>query len=139
MTLKQFIDSIKAIALTQKNVRSAGDGDIYTYLNSNPNLQYGVVFVVQNQHQSTEETDRYSINLFYADRQVNFEGCSNLQIQSIGKEVLENIIKIFCERYDADVYGDIVWQSWRERFADALAGIYAVVTIEITKDTICID
>ena len=139
MTLKQFVDKIKAIALTQKNVRSAGDGDIYTYINSNPAIKYGVVFVVQNQHQSTDDTDRYSINLFYADRQINFEGCSNLEIQSIGKEIIENVIRIFCEKYDADVYGDIIWQPWKEKFADALAGVYAIVTLQVPKDYICID
>lgn len=137
MTLKQFITSLEKIALTQKDVRTAGNGDIYTFMNSNPNLEYAVVFITQEQHRTTEYSDIYGVDIFYADRQVNFEGASNLQIQSIGKEVIMNIIRIFCDTYDADLDGDIYWQSWREKFADNCCGIYATVNISVPLDTVC--
>jgi len=137
MTLQSTVKTIQNIALTQHNVNYVGSGDIYADLNANPNLKYGIVYITQNQHTSTEETDQYNFNIFYIDRLANFEGDNRLQIQSTGKEVLENIIRIFCDTYDAEIYGDIYWQSFTERFSDLCAGIFCTVTLEIMKNTIC--
>ena len=41
MTLFQIIESLKKIALTQPNVRTATDGDIYEKMNGNPSVRYG--------------------------------------------------------------------------------------------------
>lgn len=138
MTLKQTVKELKRIALTQKNVRYAGEGDLYRDLNANPSIKYDVFYITQNQHQSVDGFDRYSFNLFYISRQEDIDGDNALQIQSVGKEVIENIVRIFCEQYDCDVFGTTYWQPFVQRFQDLTAGIYAIITIEIAAST-CID
>lgn len=139
MTLYQVIKQLERIALSQHNVRYAGEGDLYRDLNAQPSIKYDVFYITQNQHQSGEEFDMFNFNLFYISRQVDTEAGNALQIQSIGKEVLENIIKIFCEEYDSEVYGTIIWQPFVQRFSDLCSGIYATLTLEVPKDTTCID
>lgn len=141
MTLYSTIKELQRIALTQPNVNFVGEGDLYADMNSNPSLKYSAFYITQNRHYSDEAAsiDRYSFNLFYIDRQIDTEGSNALEIQSIGKEVIENIIRIFCETYDADIYGTMEIQPWVQRFSDLCAGVYAVVTLEISKDSICVD
>lgn len=130
---------MEKIALTQHNVRYAGDGDLYRDLNAQPSIKYDAFYITQNQHESIEDFDRYNLNLFFISRQEDTEAGNALQIQSIGKEVIENVVKIFCEDYDAEVYGSIYWQPFVQKFADLTAGIYAIITLEVPKDSICID
>ena len=139
MTLNQVIKQLQRIALSQHNVRTVGEGDLYRDLNSNPAIKYNVFYVTQNQHQTEGDFDRYSFNLFFISRQEDTEAGNALQLQSIGKEVIENVVKIFCQEYYAEVYGTIYWQSFVQRFADLTAGIYAIITLSVPKDSICID
>ena len=139
MTLYQVIKQLEKIALTQHNVRYAGEGDLYRDLNSDPSLKYDVFYITQNQHESSQDFDRYSFNMFYISRQEDTEAGNALQIQSIGKEIVENVVKTFCERFDSDVYGSIYWQPFVQRFTDLTAGIYGIIVLEVPKDSICID
>ena len=139
MTLYQVIRQLEKIALTQHNVRYAGDGDLYRDLDSDPSIQYDVFYISQNQHSTVGDFDRYNFNLFFISRQEDTEAGNALQIQSIGKEVIENVVRIFCDTYDAEVYGTTYWQPFVQRFSDLCAGIYAIITLEVPKDSICID
>lgn len=139
MTLYQVIKQLEKIALTQHNVRYAGNGDLYRDLNSNPSIKYDVFYITQNQHESVEEFDRYNLNLFFISRQEDTEAGNALQIQSIGKEVIENVVKIFNETFDAEVFGSIYWQPFVQKFSDLTAGVYAIITLEVPKDSTCID
>ena len=139
MTLQQVVNTLQRIALSQHNVRSCGYGDLYSDLNSNPNIKYDVFYLTDNQHQRDGDFDRYSFNLFYISRLENMDGDNMLQIHSIGKSVLDNIVQIFCEDYDAEIYGTAYYQTFTQRFADLTAGIYAIITLEVPKDSICID
>ena len=136
MTLSQFINAIGRICLEQKNVRSYGTGDLYAFMAS-PEIKYSVMYTTQNQHQRVGDFDRYSINLFYMDRNMNIDGDNALQIQSIGKEVIDNVIQTFCEEYDSEVYGTILYQSFIQAHPDMVSGMYAVVTLEVPVDAIC--
>lgn len=139
MTLYQVIKQLERIALTQHNVRYTGEGDLYRDLDAQPSVPYDVVYITQNQHQTEGDFDRYSFNLFYISRQTDTEAGNALQIQSIGKEVLGNIIKTFCEDFDAEVFGTIYWQSFTQKFSDLCAGVYCIITLEVPIDSICID
>ena len=139
MTLYQVIRQLEKIALTQHNVRYAGDGDLYRDLDSDPSVKYDCFYITQNQHSTVGDFDRYNFNLFFISRQEDTEAGNALQIQSIGKEVIENVVRIFCETYDAEVYGTTYWQAFVQRFSDLCAGIYAIITLEVPKDSICID
>lgn len=139
MTLYQVIRQLQRIALTQHNVRYAGNGDLYRDLDSDPSVKYDCFYITQNQHSTVGDMDRYNFNLFFISRQEDTEAGNALQIQSIGKEVIENVVRIFCETYDAEVYGTTYWQPFVQRFSDLCAGIYAIITLEVPKDSICID
>lgn len=141
MTYQQVIKTLQKIALTQHNVRYTGYGDLYRDLSSNPNIKYDVVYITPNQHQTEEEIgfDRYNLNLIYISRLDNVDGDNTLQVQSVGKEILTNIIRIFCEEYDSEVYGQIVWQMFTQRFGDLCGGCYCMVQLEVPQETICID
>lgn len=137
MTLSQCVTALKRIALSQKNVRSFGEGDLYADLDANPNIKYDVVYLTQNQHQTEGEFTRYSWNIFYISRDQDVPASNSLQIQSIGKEVITNIINTFCNEYMAEVYGTIYWQSFIQQFQDLTSGIYATVTLEVPESIIC--
>lgn len=130
---------MQRIALTQHNVRYVGEGDIYRDLNAQPSIKYDCFYITQNQHQTEGEFDRYGFNLFFISRLENEDAGNALQVQSIGKEIIENVVELFCQEFDAEVYGVTYYQPFIQRFSDLTAGIYAIITIEVAKDTICPD
>lgn len=137
MTLYQIIRRLETFALTLPNVRTASDGDVYTGLNDNPELKYGVFFITQNTHQEYEDMDRYGLTLFYIDRLDDTLEDNRLQIQSIGKEVISVILRDFCEEYDIDL-PTINYTPFTQKFKDETAGVYAQLTIDVIKG-VCAD
>ena len=135
MTLLQIIDILKGIALSQANIRSATDGDIYDALNGSLRVKYGAFHINQTSHQTTENTDTYGLNLFYVDR-LEDDDSNRLQIQSIGKTVLDNIVRTFCEDYDTDM-PTITYTPFTQRFTDMTAGVYATITLTVFKEWTC--
>lgn len=136
MTLLQIVDKLSTIALAQPNVRTAGEGNIYDVMNTNPSVKYGVFFITQNTHIEYEETDRYGFTLFYIDRLEDDMESNRLRIQSHGKQVLGNIITKFCSDLDLD-FPEITYTTFTQKFVDETAGVYANVIIEIEKNNIC--
>lgn len=139
MTYQQVVKSLQTIALSQHNVRYAGYGDLYRDLNSNPSIKYDVFYITPNQYTLEGDFNRFSFNLFYISRLENVDGDNMLQVQSIGKEILDNVVKRFCEQYDADTVGSIYYQPFTQRFSDECAGIYMTVTLEVAIDSVCVD
>ena len=137
MTIQEIINILQKIALTQPNVSSVGEGDIYDTLNAEASTRYAYFFITQNRHQQTEDTDRYSLNIFYIDRLTD-DKSNKLQIQSIGKEVLGNVFNTFCEDFDIEV-PTIEYQVFTERFSDYCAGVYATVAFEVMREGSCTD
>ena len=136
MTILELIKELNGIALKQPNIRSVGEGNIYDFLNANPSVKYGVHFITQGIHTDDEEWDRYSLTLFYIDRLQSDLEDNRLQIQSVGKEVLHNIILTFCNYYDIE-YPTVSYTTFTQRFADETAGCYAQLILELPKDLIC--
>lgn len=137
MTLQELIKTLQQIALTQPNVRTATDGDIYEVMNGNPSVRYGVFHITQNTHQSYEDRDVYGLNLFYVDRNEE-DNTNTLQIQSIGKSVIDNIVRTFVEEFDGE-YPTINYTPFTQRFKDDTAGVFAGISMEVYKDWICPD
>lgn len=137
MTIQEIINILQKIALTQPNVRSVGEGDIYDSLNAEGSTRYAYFFITQNRHQQIDDIDRYSLNIFYVDR-LEEDKSNKLQIQSIGKEVLGNVFNVFCEEFDVEV-PTIEYQVFTERFSDYCAGVYATVAFEVMRETDCAD
>lgn len=138
MTLFQIIQILKQIALTQPNIKSATDGSIYEVMNTNPSIKYNVVHFSQTTHQSDEETDYYGLNIFYVSRLEDSLEDNRLQIQSIGKDILDNIIRTFCENWNID-FPVITYTPFTQKFNDLCAGCYCNLKLEIPKEILCAD
>ncbi len=136
MTLYETIDLLKKIALKHPNIGSASEGNIYEYMNANPSVKYGVFFITQGTHSQDEMFNHFEFTLFYVDRLVDDMEENRLQIQSIGKEILSNILTFFCEEFDAECE-NISFQPFTQKFVDMTAGIYSTITIDMPKDIIC--
>ena len=136
MTLYDVVTGLERIALTHPNIRTAKDGSVYDIMNANPSVTYGVFIVTQNTHRQTEQFDYYGLTLFFIDRLKDDMDSNRLQIQSFAKQVLGNIINVFCNEYDLDV-PTITYQSFTQRFVDETAGQYAQFELEIPKDILC--
>ena len=136
MTLYETIDLLKKIALKHPNIGSASEGNIYEYMNANPSVKYGVFFITQGTHSQDEMFNHFEFTLFYVDRLVDDMEENRLQIQSIGKEILSNILTFFCEEFNAECE-NISFQPFTQRFVDETAGIYSTITIDVPKDIIC--
>lgn len=138
MTLYEIVDILKKIALDQPNIRSASDGSVYDKMNTNPSVQYDVFHISQTNHQEDFETDYYGLQLFYISRLEDSLEDNRLQIQSIGKEILGNVIRTFCENFAID-YPTITYIPFTQKFNDLTAGVYCNVRLEVPKDLVCAD
>ena len=136
MTLYETIDLLKKIALKHPNIGSASEGNIYEYMNANPSVKYGVFFITQGTHSQDDMFNHFEFTLFYVDRLVDDMEENRLQIQSIGKETLSNILTFFCEEFDAEC-DNITYQPFTQKFVNMTAGIYSTITIDVPKDVIC--
>ena len=137
MTIFKLIDTLQKLAKTIPNVRSTSEGDIYRVLNNNPQIEYDVVHIMQNQHQHLEYIDRYNLTIFFVSRLDDTLEDNRLQCQSVGKEVLKTLITDFCDMYNLD-FPTYTVQVFTEKFTDLCAGCYINVTIEIPTDA-CAD
>ena len=136
MTLAKIIDILKMIALKHPNVNSAYEGNIYDILNGKPDNKYASVVVTQQSHTTDETYDHYGFVIFYVDRLVDDLEENRVQIQSIGKSMLGNIITAFCNEFEAEC-DNIIYQPFTQRFTDETAGVYCTITIDIIKDAYC--
>ena len=125
-TLYQIIKTLQGIALEQPNIRQTGENRLYDDLNGNPEVRYGVFYITQGAHQSNEEWDLYNLNCFYIDRLTD-DKSNELLIESTAKQVLDNIIDTFCDKYGAEVSGIRRYQAFTEHFKDEAAGIPGVL------------
>lgn len=136
MTLYKVIETIKMLSLKHPNVNSAHEGSVYEIMNANPQQKYASVVLTQDTHTEDEVFDNYNFNIFYVDRLFSDIETNRLDIQSTAKNVLSNIIRAFCEEFDAEC-NSINYHTFTERFADECAGAYAAITISIPKDIYC--
>lgn len=135
MTLYKLIEIIKNISLKHPNVGSVNEGDIYT-INSSPSVKYANVTITQNSHSQDSTYDHYGLTLFYTDRLVDDMESNRLQIQSTGKQMLSNIINYICDEFDVECE-NISFQPFTQRFTDECAGVYATITVDVIKETLC--
>lgn len=136
MTLAKIIDTLKMIALKHPNVNSVYEGNIYDILNAKPDNKYASVVITQQSHTTDETYDHYGFVIFYVDRLVDDLEENRVQIQSIGKSMLGNIITAFCNEFEAEC-DNIIYQPFTQRFTDETAGVYCTITIDIIKDAYC--
>lgn len=137
MTLYEVIRGLEKVAKTHPLVKIADDGSIYDICNT-AGIEYGAFIVTQNTHRQTEQFDYYGLTLFYVDRLIgkNMED-NRLEIQSFAKQLLGNVIHVFCDEYDIDLPQTITYQPFTQKFLDETAGQYAQFELEIPIDIMC--
>lgn len=136
MTLIEIVNELKAIAMTQPNIRSAGEGNVYDFMNGNPSSKYSVFFMSQTTHREDDNFVYYGFNLFHINRLDSTLENNRLQEQSIAKDVLSNIIKTFCNMHDAKVES-LVYHPFTEKFKDLTCGMYVTVEFQLPLDYLC--
>jgi hypothetical protein len=138
MTLFEFVKVMEAIAAQQPSINEIIPGDVYI-LNSKKDAEFGVFSWQHRQHQELSDNPDYrlySFTIFYVDRETQ-DGSNILEAQSVGMEVLSNIIKTITETLEINVYGSIIYQPFEQRFSQECAGCYANVTFLVPVDCIC--
>lgn len=136
MTLKQIIGTISNLALKHPNINSVYEGSVYDNLNASPSNKYASVVLTQTTHTQDEMFDHYGFVIFYVDRLIDDIEDNRVQIQSIGKSMLTNIVEAFCYEFDAE-HNDITFHPFTQKFADETAGVYIDIVIDTPKDSIC--
>lgn len=135
MNLLQTIRAIEATAGAQPPVRSIVRNDVFR-LNSLPDALYSVFAWLQGEHRVEVDADLqfFNFTFFYVDR-LTFGGGNEIEVQSTGIEVLENILNgltrygIFAQEH--------TFRTFNQRFSDLCAGVFCNVTLEVAKDLIC--
>lgn len=128
MTLLQVIRRMEEVALAQPAVASVVENDAYR-LNELPDARYGVFAFVQGRHGGSISSSlrRYAFTLMYIDRLAEDHG-NELEAQSTGDFVLDNILRTLAEEWDVEEW---TTQVFTQRFADDCAGAYAEVTFGV--------
>lgn len=135
MTLKQIIGTIEEVASSQPSVNMIIRNDVFR-LNSKPDARYGAFAWLQRAHEGRIDSDTmtWGFTFFYVDRLVS-DRSNEVEIQSVGCQVLDNIIRELDRRgLCSDSY---VLQTFNQRFADECAGVFCNLSLEVPLDSLC--
>lgn len=136
MTLLETIKALEGLASNQPSVNMIVQNDIFR-LNTIPDAKYGVFGWVQQQHSVNDDVQVFSFALFYVDRLTEDKG-NEIEIQSVGVNTLENIIK---GMENLGLFPVSEWQisAFNQRFMDECAGVWASVRIAVPVNYTCED
>lgn len=137
ITLAKLIDVITSIASGERNINTIILQDIYE-LDGLPNTKYSVFGLTQNVHEEDEQFIYFNFYLYYINRVTNDDASNEYLNQSIGIQVLRNIIRKTCEFLDVEVPDNIRFTPFIQKFADVCSGVYADVTFAVPID-LCIE
>ena len=136
MTLTETIRQIETVASGTPSVSSIVRNDIFR-LNTLPDAEYAVFGWTQGVHTGSVESSLVTFNFtfFYIDR-LRADKRNELEIQSVGIQVLDNIIRTLNEN---GVYSDndYTFQTFRQRFLDECAGVFATVSFSVPVADLC--
>ena len=134
MTLKEVIDSLNNIALSQPDVNDyIKSGNIYD-LNSERNAKYSVFCCTQGTHSYDFQQGDNTFNfiLYYVDR-LQSDGDNKIEVQSTAIETLKNILRTFSHENDVDIQ-NASFEVFTESFSSLCAGAYTTVSIMVEDD-----
>lgn len=139
MTLKSFIEILEATAARQAAVKEIVPQDVYK-LNQKPDAKYGAFAWLHGQHGETigEPVRTLRFTLFYVDR-LTEDKSNQLDIQSVGLEVLSNILRtiVFEHGEEVSIPETVTYRPFLERFTDDCAGVYCDAAVQVDVDDIC--
>ena len=139
MNLIQTISTLESVAKLQPVVRKVDSGDVYDIMNGNGSIEYPCVVISQNNHTEDERWWHFSFTVFYIDRLLDNLDSNMVEIQSIGQEVISNILRQFCEYSDVDFPTNVRYTPFTQKFVDLTAGMYSQFTLDVFKDNSCPD
>jgi len=137
MTLAEVVAVLEGAALKQPGVLTVVPQDIYR-LSALPAVRYGVFGWTQGTHtvQAGSAMVSYAFTLFYIDR-LTPDKSNELEIQSVGIDVLSDILRAVDGDGRLFVDGSVTFQTFNQRFADECAGVFANVYIRANQGTLC--
>lgn len=138
MLLIQAINKIQEISALQRNVSFVSAEDVYEAM-ALPNIDYGaMVFNQTSYHYDIDlGLNRLSFRLFYIDRLTDDES-NKLEVQSIGFEVLKEVIKGM-NSLSLNPAKGLVFRPFTQKFKDMCAGAYVEMTVEFYDEWTCPD
>lgn len=136
MTLSNTIRFIEKVALLQPAIKTVIPNDIFR-LNATPDAEYAVFGWTQGNHSigMDDAFATYSFTFFYVDRLTADKG-NELEIQSVGIQVLDNIIRML-ESAGASVEAAYTFTTFNQRFLDECAGVYTQVQLQVPLNGVC--
>jgi len=136
MTLVEVIKVIEVIAARQPSVHMIIENDVFR-LNEKADAKYGVFAWTQGQHSTRVDSNSvdFAFNFFYVDRLKN-DRSNQLEIQSVGTQTLNNIIRTLDE-IGIDIDNTYTFQAFNQRFADECAGVYVSVILSVPVNVLC--
>lgn len=136
MTLFELIKAIERIASEQPAVNMIVENDIYK-LEEEPSAKYGVFGFRQVEHSSTIESSMvdYGFEFYYIDR-LEDDRRNQVEVQSVGLQTLDNIVRRLVEEEDV-VVEDCRFTPFRQKFIDVCSGVICALTISAERDTMC--
>ena len=136
MTLTDTIRKIEAVAGAIPSVASIVRNDIFR-LNSLPDAEYAVFGWTQGQHTASVQSSLVTFNFtfFYIDR-LRADKRNEMEIQSVGIQVLDNIIRTLDENgiYSENTY---TFTTFNQRFLDECAGVFTNVALQVPLSELC--
>ena len=136
MTLTDTIRAIETVAAGMPSVASIVRNDIFR-LNALPNAEYAVFGWTQGQHGASVQSSMMTFNFtfFYVDR-LTADKRNELEIQSVGIAVLDNIIRLLEEK---TVYAEnpYTFTTFNQRFVDECAGVFTNVALSVPVSELC--
>lgn len=136
MTLTDTIRKIEAVAGAIPSVESIVRNDIFR-LNSLPDAEYAVFGWTQGQHTASVQSSLVTFNFtfFYIDR-LRADKRNEMEIQSVGIQVLDNIIRTLDENgiYSENTY---TFTTFNQRFLDECAGVFTNVALQVPLSELC--
>lgn len=122
----------------QPSVKMVVPNDIFR-LNATPEAEYAVFGWTQGQHSigADDSYVTYSFTFFYVDRLTEDKG-NQLEIQSVGITVLDNIIRTIIQA-GIQVAGSYTFTSFNQRFVDECAGVFCAISLRVPLDSLCED
>lgn len=133
LTYYDVIEELKKCAMEEPNINFTGSKDIYN-LNSIPDIDYDVFYITPNPHRLSEDTVRYSLNLYYISRWDDTDN-NQLIIHSRGMIKLANIVKRFNDRFpEVQINFPGTFVTFYQKFKDLTAGVY--LTLEFILPSI---
>ena len=138
MTYKDIVSLISEISLETPNVNSVIVHDIYE-LNAKQDIEFGVIGLVDKQHQTNIDTTTFNFDLIYIDRKYTLEnGDNRLDVYNQGVITLSHIMNEFNDiAVDVDVNRPFNFQMLEQRFNDECYCVLMNISITTENLTTC--